>query len=135
MSHSKTDNERLHVQHCFCYHQPTPITNKDVPICFFITSREIATVLVKWLNWVKENTNVNSQRIMIDCSTAEIETLRQPFSGQVGILLCHWRIKRTQEKHLKTDVKVIGDTHESVRARDSIRITIHRMMHAESIEA
>jgi hypothetical protein len=70
------------------------ITNKGVPVCFLITNREVTPILAKWLNWIKKNTNVNPQRIVIDCSTTEIEALRQAFSGQVDILLCHWHIKR-----------------------------------------
>lgn len=83
------------------------ITNKGVPVCFLITNREVTPILAKWLNWIKKNTNVNPQRIVIDCSTTEIEALRQAFSGQVDILLCHWHIKRAWEKHLKTDASYL----------------------------
>ncbi|KAI8979866.1 hypothetical protein BDB01DRAFT_725385 [Pilobolus umbonatus] len=47
-------------------------TNKGVPVCFFITNREVTPVLVMWLNWVKDNTSIHPQRIMIDCSATEI---------------------------------------------------------------
>jgi len=80
------------------------MTNKGVPVCFFITNREVSTVIAEWLNWVKENVAVRPRRIMIDCSAAEIEAIRQAFQGEVSVLLCHWHIKRAWEKHIKTDV-------------------------------
>ena len=79
-------------------------TNKGVPVCFFITNREVVPVLVKWMNWVKQAASVNVKRIMIDCSATEIEAINQAFGGSVDTLLCHWHIKRAWEKHLRTDV-------------------------------
>lgn len=81
------------------------VTNKGVPVCFFITNREVTPVLVKWLEWVKNCASVKPKRIMIDCSATEMEALRLAFEGQVDILFCHWHIKRDWEKHLKTDVR------------------------------
>jgi hypothetical protein len=46
--------------------------------------------LDEWLSWIKENNNVNVNRIMIDCSPTEIAAIRQVFDD-VAILLCHWK--------------------------------------------
>lgn len=82
------------------------VTNKGVPVCFFVTNREVTAVLVKWLEWVKESADISPKRVMIDCSATEIQALRQVFSVNIDILLCHWHIKRAWEKHIKTDVRL-----------------------------
>ena len=50
------------------------------------------------------------------------------------MLLCDWHIKRAWENHLKTDVKVVGSTMESVQARSSIRSMLNCLMYAEEDE-
>lgn len=93
-------------QHCYLYTivVRSTVTNKGVPVCFMLTSNEIIPNLVKWLQWIKENNNLNVNRIMIDWSTTEIAAIRHVFNDQVAILLCHWHIKRAWEAHIKTDV-------------------------------
>jgi hypothetical protein len=80
------------------------ITNKGAPVCFFVTNREVKPALIIWLEWVKQCVVISPKRIMIDCSSIEIEAFRQAFSGNVDILLCHWYIKHAWKKRLKTDV-------------------------------
>jgi gluconate kinase len=75
------------------------MTNKGVPVCFFITNREYTNVIADWLTWIKESITSRPKRIMIDCSA-----IKQVFRDEVHILLCHWHIKRAWEKHIKTDV-------------------------------
>jgi hypothetical protein len=82
----------------------SPFTNKGVPVAFMLTSNEIIPLLVKWLQNIKDNNNLNVARIMIDCSTAEIGAIRQVFGG-VDILLCHWHIKRAWDVNVKKHVR------------------------------
>lgn len=82
------------------------MTNKGVPVCFFVTNRESSAVIAKWLEWVKESAVVQPKRIMIDCSATEIEAIRLAFGANVRVLLCHWHIKRAWEKHIKMDVNI-----------------------------
>jgi hypothetical protein len=71
-----------------------PVTRRGVPVCFFIAGKEVVPVLTEWLNWVKNNTNNNVKRFMIDCNATEIAAIRQVFGSDGNILLCHWHIKR-----------------------------------------
>ena len=75
------------------------ITNKGVPVCFFITDAEKQTVLVEWLKWIITVVgDLSVKKIMIDCSATEISALKEVFQNNVSILLCHWHIKRAWEK-------------------------------------
>jgi hypothetical protein len=85
-----------------------PVTRRGVPVCFFITSKEVVPVLAEWLNWVKNNTNNNVKRFMIDCSATEIAAIRQVFGSDANILLCHWHIKRAWDDKLRTTVSLKG---------------------------
>ena len=79
----------------------SPVTNRGVPVCQFITDREVIPTLSSWLNWLKTNFILKVKRIMIECSPTEIAAINEVFGDNVSILLCHWHIKRAWETHLK----------------------------------
>ncbi|SAM06565.1 hypothetical protein [Absidia glauca] len=66
----------------------------DSNLAFMLTSNEIIPNRVKWLNHLKQHNNLNVQRIMIDCSTTEINAIRKVFGDTVDNILCYWHIKR-----------------------------------------
>jgi hypothetical protein len=66
----------------------SPITNKGVPVCSFLTDKEIEPILVTCLKWLKETFVLNVKNIMIDCSPTEISAIEKIFS-EVNVILCH----------------------------------------------
>ncbi|OAD72004.1 hypothetical protein PHYBLDRAFT_146983 [Phycomyces blakesleeanus NRRL 1555(-)] len=66
-----------------------PITNKGLPVCFFITDHEYTSTLSQWLTWVKNTFTLKMKRIIIDCSPIEISAIEEVFGNSVNILLCH----------------------------------------------
>ena len=100
-------------------------------MCVFITDVEKQPILVQWLKWLLYVPGpLPVEKIMIDCSQTKIAALREVFGESISILLCHWHIKRAWENQLKTDVKVVGSTMESVQARASIRSMLNCLMYA-----
>ncbi|OAD69167.1 hypothetical protein PHYBLDRAFT_172422 [Phycomyces blakesleeanus NRRL 1555(-)] len=111
------------------------VTNKGVPVCFFVTNAEFITTLLQWLNWVKSNCSLRVKCGMIDCSPVEIGALEEVFGQSVQVLLCHWHIKRAREMHIKKDVKITGATHKSKREQDADRVALNLLMHARNLLA
>ncbi|OAD66222.1 hypothetical protein PHYBLDRAFT_152795 [Phycomyces blakesleeanus NRRL 1555(-)] len=111
------------------------VTNKGVPVCFFVTNAEFITILSQWLNWVKSNCSLHVKRVMTGCSPVEISALEEVFGQSFQILLCHWHIKRAWEMHIKKDIKITGATHKSKREQDAVRVAFNLLMHARSKEA
>lgn len=85
----------------------SPITNKGLPVCFFVTDREIIPTLEQWLTWLKTNFALKLKTIMIDCSATEVTAIKNVFNNDVQVLLCHWHIKRAWETNIKQKVKII----------------------------
>lgn len=111
----------------------SPITNKGVPVCFFITDAEKQPILVQWLKWLVDVAGpLPVKKIMIDCSRAEISAIHEVFGPSFNVLLCHWHIKRAWEKHLKSLVKVPNSTMESVQARANVRSMLNNLMYADN---
>jgi hypothetical protein len=113
----------------------SPITNKGVPVCFFVTDAERTSILVQWFTWLKTQLGpLSVKKIMIDCSATEISAIKETFGSDVSILLCHWHIKRAWEKHLKTNIKIHNSTKETVQARNIAGGYLNAMMYAETQE-
>lgn len=114
-----------------------PVTNQGVPVCFFITDAETSTVIAQWFKWVQEAVGeLSVNQIMIDCSQTEVAAIRQAFGSSVSILLCHWHIKRSWEKHLKSKVKVALSTgKDTTKEQDAVRAAMNRIMRATTVEA
>ncbi|KAG1040313.1 hypothetical protein G6F43_012307 [Rhizopus delemar] len=112
----------------------SPITNKGVPVCFFITDREVLSTLEQWLTWLKSTFTLKIKKIMIDCSPTEIGAIRSVFGDVVQVLLCHWHIKRAWETHIKKDIKVDKATKQSENVRSAVRASLNSMMYAKSCE-
>ncbi|EIE76341.1 hypothetical protein RO3G_01045 [Rhizopus delemar RA 99-880] len=112
----------------------SPITNKGVPVCFFITDREVLSTLEQWLTWLKSTFTLKVKKIMIDCSPTEIGAIRSVFGDAVQVLLCHWHIKRAWETHIKKDIKVDKATKQSENVRSAVRASLNSMMYAKSCE-
>ncbi|CAO3591984.1 unnamed protein product [Absidia cylindrospora] len=115
----------------------SPVTNKGVPVCFMLTSNEYTTTIGSWLKWIRTTINTNVQRIMIDCSSAEISAIKSAFPGDdgqvVSILLCHWHIKRAWEHNLKQYVKG-NSNNETMFLRSKVRRMLDDLMYATSSE-
>ncbi|PHZ17466.1 uncharacterized protein RHIMIDRAFT_243532 [Rhizopus microsporus ATCC 52813] len=110
------------------------ITNKRLPVCFFVTDNEIIPTLHQWLSWLKDSFNLNVKRIMVDCSPTEFAAIRE-VSDNVDILLCHWHIKRAWETHIKRGVKISKSTYDTKLAEDRVRANLNSMMYSETPEA
>ncbi|OAD66983.1 hypothetical protein PHYBLDRAFT_151921 [Phycomyces blakesleeanus NRRL 1555(-)] len=110
------------------------VTNKGVPVCFFVTNAEFITTLLQWLNWVKSNCSLCVKCMMIDCSPVEIGALEEDFGQSVQVLLCHWHIKRAWEMHIKKDVKITGATHKSKCEQNAVWVALNLLIHARSKE-
>ncbi|OAD75522.1 hypothetical protein PHYBLDRAFT_143775 [Phycomyces blakesleeanus NRRL 1555(-)] len=78
-----------------------PVTNKGVPVAFFVISIECSYIIARWLNWLKDTNSLKVKQIMIDCSSIEQKAIRDTFGPSVQILLCHWHIKCAWESHVK----------------------------------
>lgn len=77
------------------------VTNKGVPVTFFVNSIESSPTISKWLEWLKSTLNLNVKRMMIDCSPTEQMAIRQVFGNSVKILLCHWHIRKAWDDHIR----------------------------------
>lgn len=111
----------------------SPITNKGVPVAFFITDSEVQPVIAQWLKWMLDISggSLPVTRIMVDCSRAEISAIKEVFGDRdVSVSLCHWHIRRAWEKKIKSYVKVPGSTLESQAARSSVRGMLNGLMYA-----
>lgn len=54
------------------------ITNKGVPVCFFITDRENQPVFVQWLNWIiSVVAELSVKNFLVDCSVTEISAIKE----------------------------------------------------------
>ncbi|PHZ13549.1 uncharacterized protein RHIMIDRAFT_291247 [Rhizopus microsporus ATCC 52813] len=91
----------------------------------FVTDHEIIPTLRQWLNWLKDNVNLNVKRIMVDCSPTEIAAIREVFDNH---------IKRSWETHIKRDVKINKSTQETKLVRDDARANLNSMMYSETPE-
>ncbi|KAG1046890.1 hypothetical protein G6F43_010640 [Rhizopus delemar] len=91
----------------------SPITNKGVPVCFFITDREVLSTLEQWLTWLKSTFTLKLKKIMIDCSPTEIGAIRSVF-GDAN--------------------KVDKATKRSENVRSAVRASLNSMMYAKSCE-
>lgn len=109
----------------------SPVTNKGVPVVFFITDAERQPILVQWLRWLVDvsGSSLPVTRIMVDCSATEIAAISEVFVD-VRISLCHWHIRRAWEKKLKSYVKVSSSTLESNAARSSVRSFLNDLMYS-----
>ncbi|ORE22208.1 hypothetical protein BCV71DRAFT_165197, partial [Rhizopus microsporus] len=111
------------------------ITNRGLPVCFFITDMETISTLHQWLTWIKANFSLNVKRIMIDCGSAETSAIRDVFEGPVQILLFHWHIKRAWETHIKRDAKISKSSHDTKLVRDRVCANLNSMMYSETPKA
>lgn len=111
----------------------SPVTNKGVPVVFFITDAERQPILVQWLKWLVDVAGgvLPVKRIMVDCSQTEISSIREVFGESVSISLCHWHIRRAWEKHIKSEIKVVNSTIESQAARSVVRSILTNLMYCD----
>ncbi|OAD65555.1 hypothetical protein PHYBLDRAFT_64623 [Phycomyces blakesleeanus NRRL 1555(-)] len=108
-----------------------PVTNKGVPVAFFVISIECSYTIARWLNWLKDTNSLKVKRIMIDCSPIEQKAIWDTFGPSVQILLCHWHIKRVLESHVKK--VTIPNAHlETKNVRANIRAALNLIMHSNN---
>ncbi|CEP17264.1 hypothetical protein [Parasitella parasitica] len=112
----------------------SPITLKGVPVCFFLTDKEVIPTLSKWLSLLKSTFSLNVKTIMIDCSPTEIGAIQNVFKNEVQVLLCHWHIKRAWETNIKKHIKEDKATKEAEGRRVSVRAALNGLMYAKTSE-
>jgi hypothetical protein len=109
------------------------ITNKGVPVCFFITDRENQPVFVQWLNWIISVVGELSVKIfLVDCSATEISAIKEVLRLYFTMSLTY---QTSLRKKMETEIKVQGSTQESVQARSKTRSMLNSMMYCEDEEA
>jgi hypothetical protein len=92
------DNKDCYLMSVVVYNN---VTNKGVPVAFFVNSIESGSTISKWLEWLKSTFNLNVNKIMIDCSATEQMAIRHVFGNSVQILLCHWHIREAWDGHIR----------------------------------
>ena len=76
------------------------VTGQGYPLAYMITDKEDSEHLQIWLRWLRDCIHYIPDRIMIDCSPVEINSIRQVYGNYIQVLLCHWYIKRAGSKIL-----------------------------------
>lgn len=70
-----------------------------------ITNHLYIPVMAEWLKWlVVIGCGSEADTIMIDRDAAKISAIKEVFGNQVKILLCHWHLKRSWERKIKSTV-------------------------------
>jgi hypothetical protein len=84
-----------------------PITNQGAPVAYMITNHQYIWVIAEWLKWLVDiGCGSKVVTIMIDCDAAEISAIKEAFGNRVKILLCHWHLKRSWERKIKSTVSI-----------------------------
>ncbi|OAD65926.1 hypothetical protein PHYBLDRAFT_175667 [Phycomyces blakesleeanus NRRL 1555(-)] len=122
------DNKDCYLMSVIIYN---PVTNKGVPVAFFVISIKCSYTIARWLNWLKDTNSLKVKWIMIDCSPIEQKAIRDTFGLSVQILLCHWHIKRAWESHVKK--VTIPNAHlETKNVWANIRAALNLIMHSNN---
>ncbi|CEP19022.1 hypothetical protein [Parasitella parasitica] len=107
-----------------------PITSKDLPVAFFITSVKCSPTIERFLSWLKNNNNLKLKRIMTDCSATEQRAIISSFGSTIQIFLCHWHLQKAWEDHIKK-ISFEGDSADKKAARKLLRARLYKILYSE----